>query len=191
MRILVAGDMHFQLDRFESLKDDLTNCDVLCLTGDYLDDKNSDREEQIAWVSSWLKSISKPIVMCSGNHDLDELAECSWIDELSSENIIIDDSVWTYQDVTFGVIPYIGAQHSTFKLCDILISHLPPSNTKTSVQDGCDYGDEELYFSITKGVIQPHYIFCGHVEYPESYVDQIDRIKIVNAGSRIQVINYP
>lgn len=190
MKILVAGDLHFQKEKFESLRKVLLNCDILCLIGDYLDDKRGDREGQIQWVSKWVASISKPIVMCSGNHDLDDLAECDWIDSLANKTVITDNSVWTYKGVTFGVVPYIGAQYSKYKRCDILVCHLPPSNTKTSRQDGCEFGDDELYFSIIRGRLKARYVFCGHVEKPEGNIDEVDDVKIVNASSTFYVIDF-
>lgn len=93
MKVLAAGDLHFQKDRFNALKTMSLHCDILCLTGDYLDDKKGDRDMQIDWVSKWMASISVPILICSGNHDLDDFAQCEWIDKLASENIKIDNSI--------------------------------------------------------------------------------------------------
>lgn len=190
MKILVAGDLHFQKEKFESLRKVLLDCDILCLTGDYLDDKLGDREGQIQWISKWVASISKPIVMCSGNHDLDQLAECDWIASLATKTVITDNSVWTFRNITFGVIPYIGAQYSKYQRCDVLVCHLPPSNTNTSREDGCDFGDEELYLSVIEGGLRPQYVFCGHVDKPDRNIDQVNDVKIVNASLRFYVIDF-
>ena len=188
MKILVAGDLHFQKEKFESLNRLSIDCDVLCLTGDYLDDRLADREDQIEWVSKWVLSNPKPIVMCSGNHDLDDLAECDWVYNLASKTVKIDNSIWTHRGVNFGAVPYIGARYSQFANCQVIVCHVPPSNTKTSQQDGIEFGDDDLYFSITRGVIRPGYVFCGHVEKPDKAMDRIGDTKIVNASSNFYVI---
>ena len=69
----------------ESLVEILVDCDVLCLTGDYLDDRIGDRDQQIKWVRKWVSDITVPVVMCSGNHDLDELADLEQSEESREE----------------------------------------------------------------------------------------------------------
>lgn len=189
MKLLVAGDLHFDKEKFNNLAGMLLDCDVLCLTGDYLDDRLGDRSRQVEWVSKWLTDISIPIVMCSGNHDLDELAECDWISKLSNRAVITDNSIWTHKGVTFGVIPFIGAQYSKFSKCDVVLNHLPPSNTKTSQRRGEDFGDDEIYFSLTHGVLSPKFVLCGHVHDPIDEIDSIEGTTIINASSRILTIN--
>lgn len=185
MEILVTGDLHFDKDKFKELSKALVDCDILCLTGDYLDDHNEEREQQIEWVSRWLLDVTVPVLMCSGNHDLDELAECEWIEKLSKPFVFTDNSIWTHKKITFGVIPYIGAQYNKFSKCDVILNHLPPSNTKTSQRCGTDFGDDELYFSITQGALSPKYIFCGHVHNPDEEMDSIKDTTIINASSRL------
>lgn len=182
MKIILAGDLHFDKDRYERLNEMSIGCDILCLTGDYLDDSLNNRGEQIKWVSDWILNVSSPVLMCSGNHDLDHLAECAWIEKLASSTVITDNSVWFYEGIKFGVVPYIGAQYDKFADCDVIVSHLPPSNTKTSMQNGEDFGDEELYLLLTNGVITPRYVLCGHVETPDNTRDQLGDVKIINSG---------
>lgn len=189
MKILAAGDLHFNKEKYETLADMSFDCDVLCLTGDYLDDSRGNRDKQIDWVSSWIADIKIPVVMCSGNHDLDELAECEWIDKLSSSSIITDNSVWTYNGITFGVIPYIGAQYEKFADCEIIVSHLPPSKTKISMQDGEDFGDDELFYSIVNESIRPTHVICGHVEEPEAIMDKLKKVKIVNVSTKFLILD--
>jgi Icc-related predicted phosphoesterase len=183
MKILVAGDLHFDKERFEHLVELTADSDVLCLTGDCLNENVGDRNSQIEWVSKWIARVTIPVLMCSGNHDLDEVAECEWIDKLSSSSVITDNAVWRHKGVTFGIIPYIGAHYSTFSKCDIILSHLPPSRTRTSRKNGTDYGDDELYFSLIESVLTPKYVLCGHVHSPDAETDRIKETTIINASS--------
>ncbi len=117
MKVLAAGDLHFQKDRFNSLRTMSLDCDVLCLTGDYLDDRKGDRYEQIEWVSNWVSSITKPVLMSSGNHDLDELAESEWIDKLASNIVKVDNAIWTFRGIRFGICSiYWRSIQSIFKM---------------------------------------------------------------------------
>lgn len=189
MKILLAADLHFDKKKFENLNELVIDCDVLCLIGDYLDESLGDRNSQIDWVSKWIRGITIPVLLCSGNHDLDELAECEWIGKLSRPSVITDNSIWRYKSITFGVIPYIGAQYNTFSECDFILNHLPPSNTKTSQKNGTDYGDDELYFSLTCGALRPKYVLCGHVHNPDGETDRINDTKIIKGSSRIVMID--
>ncbi len=189
MKILVAGDLHFDKKKFHNLLTMLPDCDVLCLTGDYLDDRLGHREEQVEWVCRWISRINIPIVMCSGNHDLDDLAESQWIDNLACSSVITDNHLWRHAGITFGAVPYIGAQYEKYKNCDVLVTHLPPSHTGTSIENGADFGDDELYFSIICHKIAPKYVLCGHVEHPDQETDEIENVKIINVGSKPRIVN--
>jgi Icc-related predicted phosphoesterase len=183
LRILIAGDLHFDKKHYGLIFEQIRHCDCLCLTGDYLDDRIGNFAEQVNWVSGWVKSISKPIFMCSGNHDLDELAECEWLYKLTSRNVKIDDQIYTFQGVKFGVAPYIGADFARFSECDVLVTHLPPKGTKTARQNGHDFGDDAVYSAVKSGIISPGYILCGHVEQPEANHAILLDTKIINPGT--------
>ncbi len=188
MKILAAGDLHLDKKKFHNLLEMLPGCDVLCLTGDYLDDRLGHRTEQIEWVCRWISRINRPIVMCSGNHDIDDFAESEWIDNLACSSVITDNHFWRHAGVTFGAIPYIGAQYEKHKDCHVLVTHLPPSNTETSRQDGTDFGDDELYFAIISHKITPKYVLCGHVENPDQKTDELENVKIINVGSGPRIL---
>lgn len=56
------------------------------------------------------------------------------------------------------------------------------------MQDGNDFGDDELYFSIVNRIIEPSYIFCGHVEKPQDVMDKIGDTEIINVSSSFYFI---
>ena len=78
MQIWLTGDLHFNKEQFEYLYHNQSGYDLLCLSGDLLDGAVDDYEAQTRWVSDFLRGFSKPLLIVSGNHDLDELCECCW-----------------------------------------------------------------------------------------------------------------
>lgn len=192
MRILVAGDLHFDKEQFEWIHKRQFDFGCICLTGDYLDIKRGDLEMQITWIQNWVRSIQIPMFICSGNHDINDFGESDWLQDLASTNVHVDDSLTSFKGLKIGVVPYLGAFWSNFTDCDILVSHLPPAKTKTSqtiTSNGTkDWGDEELYLQLDQQVLSPKYIFCGHVEAPLAYKDIIHKTQIINPGNQSQVV---
>ena len=119
MKILVVGDLHFIKPQFMWIEKQKEQFDCLCLTGDLLDERLSGFDEQIEWVSKWIKALDKQIFICSGNHDLDDFGECEWIDALKSTKVSTDNQIQIFQGVKFGCIPYLGANLSNFFDCEI------------------------------------------------------------------------
>jgi len=107
MNLLIAGDLHFNKTQFQWLSDQKGTYDCLCLTGDFLNGESDDLIHQSEWVSKWLKEIDKTLVICSGNHDLDEFAECNWLTQINSKKICRDNQIKTFNEIRFGSVPYI------------------------------------------------------------------------------------
>lgn len=73
MKIIHTTDLHFNVDWFNWISPQQVNFDVLCITGDFLDDsKDTTMIEQIEWITKWMKYFNKPLFVCSGNHDIEE-----------------------------------------------------------------------------------------------------------------------
>lgn len=187
MNILIAGDLHFNKTQFQWLSDQKNAYDCLCITGDSLNSESDDFKQQSVWITKWLKNIDKYLVICSGNHDLDEFAECDWLMHINDKNICSDNQIKTFEGVRFGSIPYVGADLSCFSDCDVIVTHVPPikSATSQSIAGGGlkDWGDKELYYALKERVISPRYILCGHVENPSANRDRIFGIEIINPGA--------
>ena len=66
--------------------------DIFCITGDFLDDsKDETLLEQIEWITIWMKLFKKPLFVCSGNHDIEELENEDWLNKIS--NVYSDNSI--------------------------------------------------------------------------------------------------
>ena len=186
MKILITGDLHFIKPQFKWIEEQKNQYDCLCLTGDFLDERSSGFYEQAEWVSKWIKTLDKQIFICSGNHDLDNFGECEWLEGLRSTKVCTDNQIKLFKGIKFGCIPYLGANFYDFYDCDILLNHVPPFKTSTSidVETKKDWGDKELYKAIKTEIIRPHYIFSGHVDKPTEKRDQVFGVEIINPGSQ-------
>lgn len=183
MTILHTTDLHFNKPWFEWISKQQDKYDVFCITGDFLEDsKEETLLEQIEWISNWMKSFTKPLFICSGNHDIEELENEDWY--LKVNSIYSDNSIKTINGVKFGSIPYIAAEFYEYDECDVLLYHLPPSNTKTSIHNKTneDWGDKEFYRNIKKGILSPKIVLCGHMHYPIDVRDKINNTTIYNPG---------
>lgn len=185
MKILHTTDLHFNIHWFDWIAKQQDNFDIFCISGDLLEDsKDETLLEQIEWISSWIKQFKKPLFVCSGNHDIEELEREDWLNEIDTDNLYSDNSFKILNGVKFGCYPYIGAEgYYEFDDCDVLITHVPPANTKTSTtMDGDDWGDMELYKAINNGIINAKIIMCGHMHRPEKTIDTLKSTIIYNPG---------
>ena len=72
---------------------------------------------------------------------------------------------------------------SRFNLCNILIHHEPPAHTATAIQQGEDFGNDELYYALKNKTISPDYVLCGHVHSPDKNRVSIHKTIICNPGA--------
>jgi len=188
MIILLAGDLHYNIQQFQWLKRQKENYDCLCLTGDFISENSDDFSRQVAWVSDWMRGLDKQIFVCSGNHDCDDLAESDWINNLNCSNICADNQTKRFGGIKFGCIPYLGADLYGFADCEILVTHVPPFKTKTAQsvvgRVKKNWGDKDLYDALDKHLLQPRYLLCGHVENPVAKRDCIFGVEIINPGAK-------
>ena len=183
LNILHTTDLHFNKQWFEWIANQQENYDVFCITGDFLNDsKDETLLEQIEWITNWMKSFKKPLFVCSGNHDIEELENEDWLNKIS--NVYSDNSIKIIDGIKFGCIPYIAPNFIDFDECNIILYHLPPSNTTTSTHNKTnkDWGDKELSRLLKKKIISPKIILCGHLHHPTDTIDKINNTKIYNAG---------
>ena len=62
MRILHTTDFHFKKGWFSWIEEQQSNFDVFCITGDFLESSHEETlQEQIEWISSWMKKFYKPL----------------------------------------------------------------------------------------------------------------------------------
>jgi len=185
LKILHTTDLHFNITWFNWIAEQQNRFDVFCISGDFLD-TSSDivLSEQIAWIQDWIKKFNKPLFTCSGNHDIEELSNEDWLCNINTSNYYSDYSIKTISDKTFGCYPYIGAEgYYLFDECNILVTHIPPANTKISQnKDGVEWGDQELYRAIKNKIINPKIILSGHMHHPIKTIDKINSTILYNTG---------
>ncbi|MBL0709334.1 MAG: metallophosphoesterase [Sulfurimonas sp.] len=183
MKILHTSDLHFNKRWFKWIEKQQFKYDIFCIAGDFLESsKNETLVEQIDWVSKWLREFEKPLFICSGNHDIEEFENENWLDKIP--NIYSDNQIVTINGIKFGSIEYIAPEFYKFDSCEVILNHLPPSNTKTSIHknSGDDWGDKQLRDAIQNGTIAPKIILSGHMHHPTSQIDKIENTTIYNTG---------
>ena len=184
MRILHTTDLHFNKKWFKWIEEQQSNFDIFCITGDFLESsKDESLLEQIDWISKWMRSFKKSLFVCSGNHDIEELENEDWLNKIP--NIYSDNTIKNINGINFGCIPYIASDFLDFNKCDVILNHLPPSNTKTSIhkKDNSDWGDKELSKLLKKSILKPKVLLCGHLHHPNNQQDTINDTIVYNCGS--------
>lgn len=187
MKIWLTGDLHFNKKQFNYLVNNQSRFDILCLAGDFLNIKLGGFVEQTEWICNFLEQFKKPVLCCSGNHDLSDNNKCKWMNNIKNSKVYIDNRRPKINGIRFGIMPYLVTEYSRFYDCDILLTHVPPKNIKVA-QEGSkenyrDWGDEELYQLLKHRVLAPKYMLCGHVEKPLSQTDVIGKTVVINPGA--------
>src|SRR3978361_2426532 len=114
MRCLVVADLHCSLPQFDWLLSAAPNFDLVIFAGDALDIGSSvDFRAQIVVVKKYLSLLSgiTKVILCSGNHDLDERSAegekiSRWIGEVRELGIACDGDSLTIADTLFTVCPW-------------------------------------------------------------------------------------
>lgn len=183
MKLLHCSDLHFTQSWYTWITTQQESYDVICLTGDFLDmTQVTPIHEQILWVRSWFSSITKPIFVCSGNHDFDEKDSVEWLRNIP--NVYADGMIKTIDGIKFGCIPYLATDYDSFEACNVLLAHVPPAKTKTAMdrKKKQDWGDRDLARLLTHRLLQPKVLLCGHVHEPFAVKDKINECIIHNNG---------
>jgi len=212
VKVIHLSDLHFNQSIFHWVKERESTFDVICLTGDFLDLSNKallSPQDQVEWIISFLNSLDKPVLLCSGNHDVvegdvndislenlfnidgmesgyeieqDTSDEYSWLRDASIDGGYLDGFVGEIDGIIFGCMPYLAENFRRYRDCDVLLRHVPPSKTKVSVGDDGDYGCEVFAAEIKYGQLRPKYVLCGHIHQPTSQVDELCGVKLLNPG---------
>jgi hypothetical protein len=117
MKVLLTAALHFRLDWFRWLIEQVPNYDLVCIVGDLLDmfEVKSARE-QACEVTGLIKRLADivPVAVCSGNHDNagglvshDRASLYKWLVDLGVHpNIITDGAIRKLEDLILTTIPY-------------------------------------------------------------------------------------
>ncbi len=206
MRCLVVADLHYSLPQFDWLVSAAPQFDLVIFAGDALDIGSLvDFRAQIVVVQKYLSILSgvTRVVICSGNHDLDERSAqgekvSKWIKRTRELGIVCDGESFTMGDMLFTVCPWwdgplvrqeIAAQLEgaapARKDKWVWIHHAPPANSPTSWGGSRHFGDVELVKWIAQ--YKPDFVVSGHVHQSPfvrdgSWYDRIGDTWTFNVG---------
>jgi len=194
------------LPQFDWLLSAAPQFDLVIFAGDALDVGSSvDFRAQIVVVKKYLALLSglTRVILCSGNHDLDERNPegekiARWIGDVRELGITCDGDSLTIGDTFFTVCPWwdgpLVKQRIEEQLREaaagrlkrwIWVHHAPPANSPTSWGGKRFFGDEELVQWIRS--YQPSMVISGHVHQSPfiadgSWFDQLGSTWVFNAG---------
>ena len=206
MRCLIVADLHYSLPQFDWLLSAAPQFDLVIFAGDALDVGSSvDFRAQIVVVKKYLGLLSglTRVILCSGNHDLDERNPegekiARWIGDVRELGITCDGDSLTIGDTFFTVCPWWDGPLVKQRIEDqlreaaterlkrwIWVHHAPPANSPTSWGGKRFFGDEELVQWIRS--YQPSMVISGHVHQSPfiadgSWFDQLGSTWVFNAG---------
>jgi Icc-related predicted phosphoesterase len=206
MRCLVVADLHYSLPQFDWLLAAAPGFDLVIFAGDALDVGSFvDFRAQIVVVKKYLSLLSgiTKVILCSGNHDLDERsAEGEKIARLIGDarelGIACDGDSLTIGDTLFTVCPWwdgpLVKQRLEEQLREdstkrsgrwIWVHHAPPANSPTSWGGKRFFGDPDLVQWIA--TYQPSMVISGHVHQSPfitdgSWFDRLGDTWVFNAG---------
>ena len=206
MRCLVIADLHYSLPQFDWLLAAAPEFDVVIFAGDALDIGSFvDFRAQILVVKKYLSLLSgvTRVILCSGNHDLDERSGegekiARWIGDVRELGIACDGDSLTIGGTRFTVCPWWDGplvksrietqlRDAALKRTErwIWVHHAPPANSPTSWGGKRFFGDVELVQWIAQ--YQPTMVISGHVHQspfiPDgAWFDRLGTTWVFNTG---------
>jgi len=207
VRLLVVSDLHYSLKQLDWLCGRTTGHDLLVIAGDLLDlAGHANLDTQIVVVEKYLARLAAfaPIVICSGNHDLDgensageRYAE--WLGHLDLEGVSVDFQTAFHGDLMITICPWWDGEDGRAQVQShieqdaerrgdarwIWIYHAPPAGSKTSWNGKLFSGDAFLAELITR--LKPDLVIGGHIHNAPfydsgSWHDRIGSTWVFNPG---------
>jgi len=179
MRILHTADIHFRLDWLEWISRQSGDYDVLVVAGDLLNmfpREATPLHKQARVVGDWLKTLRKPAVVCTGNHDIwmteprvstDIFAEGGWLQLCKRTGLVVDGQGADIHGERFAAVKWGEADWPDG--ASIIVCHAPPSETRVSTNaEGGGWGDFEISARLQEK--RPKYVLSGHVHDPMAWV---------------------
>lgn len=184
MNLLHVSDLHFNRPWFHWLRDRAPAHAVLLVSGDLLDQRLPDLPAQMAWVTAWLCASAVPVVVSSGNHDLEWDAACCrwkpayWLRDLEPP-VYPDGAVLERDGLRFAGIACTQRPRSV--AADCWVVHTPPAGTGVArTTAGLDRGDRLLAEAVRRQM--PAHVFSGHVPDPERWHEIVGETVVFNPG---------
>lgn len=198
MRIVAFSDPHRDTSIARAVLDASADAELVVGAGDF-----GDRGIGAFDTLDILASIRCPLLIVSGNHDLDDLACFSAAhrhvhllhgDAIDFEGLRFvglgsavaheepsPDSEWLHESDAAGLL-------ATHRRCDVLISHTPPRGAADIHPDGTSGGSDAVRDAIER--LAPMLCLCGHVHHGHGVQAHIGRTRVHNLGpvvSRIEL----
>ncbi len=209
MKILIVSDLHYSLRQFDWLVANCGDYDMVIIAGDLMELASAvDTDTQAAVVGQYFRKLAsqKPLIVCSGNHDLVEEYDGSrsteWLDDLAVPGLVVDKGCWEDERLRILSLPWWETEEDRERIEQWLdsqvrqndlrpvfwVNHAPPSGTKTSWNGKRDLGDKHLVRWIGKW--RPTAVFSGHIHnapyYPDgSWIDKVDDTVVINGGQQV------
>lgn len=209
MKCLLVADLHYDLRKFDWVVTAADHVDVVVLAGDHLDAFSPvDRPAQAIIVQKYLRRIRRraPLLICSGNHDLDSCdvsGELStrWISRAHQFDVPNDGDSHRIGETLFTICPWHDGRGKRAEIARHLahdatvrpaswvwVHHAPPKDSPTSWDGKRSFGDDALRAWILK--YQPDIVLSGHVHQSPftadgSWADRIGKTWVFNAGHQI------
>jgi len=179
MRILHVADIHYRLAWFEWISRQSGDYDVLVVAGDLLNmfpRESTPLQRQARVVGDWLKTLPKPTVVCTGNHDIwlaephlstDVFAEGGWLRLCKRAGLVVDGQDASFHGERFAAVKWGDADWPD--AASIVVCHAPPSETSVCINtEGGGWGDFEISMRVQEK--HPKYVLSGHVHDPMEWV---------------------
>jgi len=185
MMLLHVSDLHFRKPWFHWLRDQAPAHDVLVISGDLLDHRLPGVPAQRDWVGAWLRASPVPVVVCSGNHDLEwDAAGCRWRPacwlRALPPPVYPDGAVLEREGLSLA--PIACTRHPRGAAADIWVVHAPPAGTAVArTFSGADRGDGPLAEAVRRQA--PAYVLSGHVHEAERWHDRLGVTAVFNPGA--------
>lgn len=206
MRCLIVADLHYSLPQYDWLLSAAPQFDAVIFAGDALDIGSFvDVRAQILVVQKYLALLvaKTRVMLCSGNHDLDERGEdgekfSRWIGAVHELGIVCDGESVAIGETLFTVCPWwdgpllrerIAAQlrdTAPLRLREwVWVHHAPPANSPVSWGGKRSFGDTELVQWIDRH--KPDFVISGHVHQSPfvqdgSWFDRVGETWVFNTG---------
>lgn len=187
MNILHVADLHYNQNWFHWISESAPEHDLLTIAGDLLDQNHpASHATQVKWVSDWVRRYDRPVVICSGNHDLVRDPEhhvwwpARWLGDVAGPRAWVDGQTADMDGFRVFSYPACGAPRG--QPADAWVVHAPPVGPGVGWRDnGESGGDPTLLSAVAKH--QPRIVLCGHVHSPLSWIERFDGVLYLNPGS--------
>jgi Icc-related predicted phosphoesterase len=214
MRILLAGDLHYDMRQLDWVLAEADGFEVVVLVGDLLDISSAVAlDAQVPVVLGYLERLAArgaQVVVCSGNHDLtgrDAAGEKAalWLPQVAAFGIHTDLTAVPLAGDLLTICPWWDGPVGRARVEQFLVEqqavraasgarrwvwayHWPPPDLPVSWTGTRSYGDADLAGWIDR--FAPDLVLTGHVHQAPlatggSWVARTGRTWVVNAGRQI------